>query len=85
MAWQDDPLTNFLHTAATALQEIMVINYTNNSVTLMLGSSFSQRVVNDWNSLPCDPQADTSKSRLDIYWNQYRFCDYLFVCKELVL
>ena len=38
---------------------------------------FSQRVINDWNSLPRDiiesQNIWTFKSKLDIFWNHYRF------------
>jgi len=39
--------------------------------------SFSQRMINDWNSLLADvvkaPDVDSFKSKLDLFWTQYRF------------
>ena len=39
--------------------------------------SFSQRTINDWNSLPRDiiesPNVTIFKSKLDIFWQQYHF------------
>ena len=40
--------------------------------------SFSQRIINDWNNLPRflieSPDVLTFKTKLDIFWNSYRFC-----------
>ena len=42
--------------------------------------SFSQRVVNDWNTLPIEvvqvPDVESFKTKLDLFWNQFRF-DYI--------
>ena len=41
---------------------------------------FSQRVVNDWNTLPIEvvqaPDVESFKTKLDLFWNQFRF-DYI--------
>ena len=40
-------------------------------------SSFSQRVINDWNKLPVHvvnaPTLDTFKNRLDVHWSEYHY------------
>ena len=42
--------------------------------------SFSQQVVNDWNSLPTEvvqaPDVESFETKLDLFWNQFRF-DYV--------
>ena len=42
--------------------------------------SLSQRVVNDWNTLPIEvvqaPDVESFKTKLDLFWNQFRF-DYI--------
>jgi len=60
-------------------QDLVATNYLKSFVILTPESiySFSQWVINDWNSLPADvvqaPNVDSFKFKLDLFWTQYRF------------
>ena len=57
-------------------QDLMVINYSGKKFCHLIINvrrySFSQRVVNDWNSLPTEvvqvPDVESFKTKLDLLW-----------------